>query len=406
MKSALVAAAFLLLAQQVPPPGPPPTSPKPAAEAPLPVLPRDAKLVVEQTTRQMLQQLQMLHDRYMFDQRADDAAAVRAQIKLLQKATGVTDDPSAADRPKVVIANYRDRVGQTFVFTVTGSADEPVWGTGIYTDDTALEGAAVHAGVLRSGQTGDVRVTVLPGQARYEGSKRNGIESGAAGFAGGSYRFDNGSGTSSAARPTSIGSFRGRVGEVLIVPVVGSATGSVWGSDIYTDDSQLAAAVVHAGLLEAGEFGFVKVTMVAGLEAYWGSTRNGVKTSDYGAFQGSYQVAMAPKPWAIKLPDDVEDASGMIQLQQLRKHQGVSFSVKVTGATGAVRGTGVYTDDSSIAAAAVHAGVLRLGEKGYVLVTVLGAQDAYVGVEQNGIKSSDAAKALGSFRVDRSSGPR
>jgi hypothetical protein len=67
------------------------------------------------------------------------------------------------------MTTYRDRVGETFEFTITGSADLPVWGTNVYTDDTPLESAAVHAGVLRSGQTGPVRVTVLAGQDHRAG---------------------------------------------------------------------------------------------------------------------------------------------------------------------------------------------------------------------------------------------
>jgi hypothetical protein len=43
-----------------------------------------------------------------------------------------------------------------------------------------------------------------------------------------------------------------------------------------------------------------------------------------------------------------------------------------------------------IAAAAVHSGALRLGESGYVRVTVLSGQQSYQGSEQNGVKSGDA----------------
>jgi len=72
----------------------------------------------------------------------------------------------------------------------------------------------------------------------------------------------------------------------------------------------------------------------------------------------------------------------------------------VVGERGPLRGSDVYTDDSSIAAAAVHSGVLKLGEKGYVRVTVLPGLGGYVSSDRNGVKSADAGPWLGSFRVD------
>jgi hypothetical protein len=311
------------------------------------------------------------------------------------------DDPSRTS-DHVSMTTYRDRVGDTFQFTITGSADQPVWGTAIYTDDTPIESAAVHAGVLRSGQTGPVRVTILPGQAQYIGTKKNGIESSSYGQAPGSYRIETGPGTAS--RPRSIADFRGRLGEVLIIPIVGSASGSVWGSEIYTDDSSVAAAAVHAGLLRPGEFGFVRVTLLGGEAQYQSSTKNGVASQAYGEWQGSFKLAAAPQPWMLKVPDDVSDATGLVSLAAMRQQPGISFDLRVVGAAGPVRGSEIYTDDTSIAAAAVHSGALRAGERGVVRITILPGQQSYSGSTQNGIKSSDAGVWGGSFRIDRSGG--
>ncbi|PQO22031.1 hypothetical protein C2I36_15205 [Rhodobacteraceae bacterium WD3A24] len=87
------------------------------------------------------------------------------------------------------LTSYRQNVGQTLQFQVTGSTNGPIWGTGIYTDDTALSVAAVHAGVLRPGQTGVIAVEVLPGQPSYTGTVRNGISSNSYGSWQGSYRI-------------------------------------------------------------------------------------------------------------------------------------------------------------------------------------------------------------------------
>ncbi len=40
--------------------------------------------------------------------------------------------------------------------------DGSVWGSGPFTTDSSLATAAVHSGVLRAGQTGIVRVTIVP----------------------------------------------------------------------------------------------------------------------------------------------------------------------------------------------------------------------------------------------------
>jgi hypothetical protein len=406
------AATLAAVPQDPPPPTPPPAAapvvrstpvpgrPAPAAPAP-PVLPADARRVVDQLTQQMIDQLQQLQEMYMSLQRPDDAAAVRTQIQLLRKATGLPEDGSPRADAISMVA-YRDRVGETFTFTVTGSADQPVWGTGIYTDDTPLESAAVHAGVLRSGQTGSVRVTVLAGQSTYVGSRQNGIESVDFGAARGSYRIEIGPGTAS--RPTSLANFRGRFGETISIPAVGALTGEVWGTEIYTDDSSLGAAAVHAGALAPGEFGFVRVTIAGGQASYLGSPRHGVTSKDYGEWSGSFRIARAPQPWVLQLPADVIDATGMISLPSLRKHPGVSFSLVVVGGSGPVRGTDVYTDDSSIAAAAVHAGLLRPGERGWVRVTLLPGQSSYSGSKQHDITSAEAGEWGGSFRLERDVG--
>ena len=91
----------------------------------------------------------------------------------------------------------------------------------------------------------------------------------------------------------------------------------------------------------------------------------------------------------------------MVNLSTLRSQAGLSVSLKVMGARGTLRGTGIYSDDSSIGAAAVHAGVLRLGESGYVRVTVRPGQASYIGSEQNNLKSADGGPSAGSFSVER-----
>ena len=71
---------------------------------------------------------------------------------------------------------YQNRIGQSFYFRVTGAIDD-LWGTDTYTTDSSLAAAAVHAGVVKLGQTGVVKVTITQGLNSYTGSTRNGVSS-------------------------------------------------------------------------------------------------------------------------------------------------------------------------------------------------------------------------------------
>jgi hypothetical protein len=81
------------------------------------------------------------------------------------------------------------------------------------------------------------------------------------------------------------------IGMTFYFRVCGTAEGAVWGTDIYAGDSALATAAVHAGLVKAGESGFIKVTVVPPLTQYHGSQRNGVTSNDFGRFGKAYRLA-------------------------------------------------------------------------------------------------------------------
>lgn len=72
---------------------------------------------------------------------------------------------------------FGDMTGKTFSLTLTGSRGGKIWGTDIYTDDSNISTAAVHANALKEGETGTILITMLPGQSSYSGSERNGVTS-------------------------------------------------------------------------------------------------------------------------------------------------------------------------------------------------------------------------------------
>jgi hypothetical protein len=91
---------------------------------------------------------------------------------------------------------------------------------------------------------------------------------------------------------------------------------------------------------------------------------------------------------------------GSLTGYQQPQHIGKSYVFRVTGANaGSLWGTELYTLDSSLAAAAVHMGVLRVGQTGNVRVTILGPSVGFVGSTRNGLTSSNYANYPGAFRI-------
>ncbi len=89
---------------------------------------------------------------------------------------------------------------------------------------------------------------------------------------------------------TDAATYRGENGKryAYTCPVVAEIPGStVWGTDTYTDDSSVCKAAIHAGKITIAG-GTVTIEIRAGQATYTGSTRNGVTTSEYGVWQGSY----------------------------------------------------------------------------------------------------------------------
>lgn len=84
---------------------------------------------------------------------------------------------------------YRGNINQTYSFTVTGSNSGGIWGTNIYTDDSNVAVAAVHAGFAQLNQNTVVTLMMLAGQSSYASTTQNGITSSGWGGWGGSYSF-------------------------------------------------------------------------------------------------------------------------------------------------------------------------------------------------------------------------
>jgi hypothetical protein len=90
--------------------------------------------------------------------------------------------------------------------------------------------------------------------------------------------------------PANLSGVQATTGQVLVFRVTGSTDGTVWGSDVYTDDSSIGAAAVHAGLLRPGETGTLMLTVQNGYPSYSASSRNGIESQSFGEWQRSFTM--------------------------------------------------------------------------------------------------------------------
>lgn len=231
--------------------------------------------------------------------------------------------------------SMRGQIGQQFAFYCPprGMISSRLWGTGSYTDDSSICTAAVHAGLISRHNGGEVVIEIRQGLPYYRGSHRHGLSSKDYGSFDGSFIFVSGreeprpySGERHEVIPvpggfipvpqapgvpgdpslrterhrppaaseiswtTTAGSLRGQIGQRVTYFCHGGGTLSsrLWGSRVYTDDSSICTAAVHAGLITPYNGGEVTIEILPGQRSYHGSRHHGVVSKGYGSFGGSF----------------------------------------------------------------------------------------------------------------------
>jgi hypothetical protein len=91
--------------------------------------------------------------------------------------------------------------------------------------------------------------------------------------------------------PTSMHGLCETVGATYYFRVTGVTEGQLWGTDIYSGDSTIGAAAVHAGLLKPGKTDVLRVTVVTPPEKFPGTVRNGVTSTEYGRYQYAWRLS-------------------------------------------------------------------------------------------------------------------
>ncbi|MEA2724272.1 MAG: hypothetical protein QOH59_2043 [Gemmatimonadales bacterium] len=213
------------------------------------------------------------------------------------------------------LLNYRGQVGkQLSLVCAPNQPPADVYGTDVYTDDSAVCHAAVHAGVITSSKGGPVTVVIGGPQRSFQGTARNGITSREFGQWPGSYSFDPAGGTAEVDWSTTANGLEGYAGTVTVQCPAGGTLKRVWGTDVYTSDSSICSAAVHAGLLTPASGGTVALKVSAGRDAYTGSERNGVVSDTYGGWQSSLElmkpVVAANRARALPAPTTAIERAG------------------------------------------------------------------------------------------------
>ena len=197
-------------------------------------------------------------------------------------------------------------------------------------------------------------------------------------------------------------SLNGKDGETFTLACSpGGTEHSVWGSDIYTADSSICTAAVHSGLITYQQGGAVTIELRPGRSIYGCSERNGVTTSYYGPYQHSFVFKTPNIEALVREADEQTPVLWNTSPAMVSPETGKTYKFKCPagGKEGNVWGTDIYTADSSICNAAVHAGKLTMDSGGSVTIELRPGESSYKGTTRNGIKTSDYGAYGRSFVV-------
>nr|CAB3262675.1 uncharacterized protein LOC100181691 [Phallusia mammillata] len=185
----------------------------------------------------------------------------------------------------------------------------------------------------------------------------------------------------------------------------------VRGTGIYTEDSNVCAAAAHDGQNTDKP---LSVTMLVGVSLYLGSTQNGIN-SKWRAKVGElvWKVIKKAAKWTaeelaldalVQITYSYVFGDPCVKRVDEMKFHGQKFIIFLCpkgciAHVGRLWGSGIYTDDSYICAAAIHDGRIT-STGGIVTVYKLAGMDSYIGVRRNKIDSKPKEKFKGSFAFE------
>lgn len=236
--------------------------------------------------------------------------AALAAVVLATAVTGAPGGPALAQSASQVCPdNLRTysalAPGEPFRCTCrAGQFRGSVWGDGRYTTDSSVCRAALHAGAVTA-DGGPITLYKAAGCPLFVGSSRNGVSTGNWGPYAQTFTFANPApacatrtgGSPVKACPRNLAAFRGMPpGQTLRCRCTPAQYGgSIWGSGRYTTDSSVCGAALHAGAIPATG-GVVSLTTAPGCRRFNGSTRNGITTRRWGAYNRTFYFGPQAPP--------------------------------------------------------------------------------------------------------------
>ncbi|WP_420349222.1 LCCL domain-containing protein [Pelagibius sp.] len=174
----------------------------------------------------------------------------------------------------------------------------------------------------------------------------------------------------------------------------------VYGTDAYPSDNAICVAALHAGKITTEDGGQVMVQLNPGLEAYTGSSRNGVDSASLPGTQRSMvfvdaeSAAAADEARQDYIPRLKWDAkfTGTGLANKDLKGQVMTFNCPAAPGDLRMRrvvGTDSYAFNSIVCLAAVHAGKITTAEGGLVNVQIDPGMKKLVGSIRNGVETKN-----------------
>ncbi|CAG8633838.1 14340_t:CDS:2, partial [Dentiscutata heterogama] len=187
--------------------------------------------------------------------------------------------------------------------TITNAAGKNAWGTDIYTSDSDLVKAVAHSEKIKitdKPPQHNIIVTIrfLPGQLSYNGSTRQGIITNNYGSWGLSYPIEDVKTIPLTLKRDFSFTYpnisKGKIEDVIKILIESQwlttthvTTKNAWGTDIYTDDSDLVKDLTDV----PPQYDIIAtIRFLPGQSSYNGSTRQKITTNSYGSWGLSYSI--------------------------------------------------------------------------------------------------------------------
>jgi hypothetical protein len=218
-----------------------------------------------------------------------------ALLGILSLAVAIA--PAAAQQSRLRIEwndfapQYRRQIDRRVtVICPPSGAPSTVYGTGVYSDNSSVCGAATHAGAIDTTNGGVVTIVIAPGMSSYQGSTQNRVTSLGLGMFAGSFRIETGGVPGQVDwSTTAVGlSLAGKPLTLICPP--GDLT-RVWGTDTYHEDSSICSAAAHAGVITSRSGGAVTIQGTGPQTLFAASDRNGVTSLEWKVRATSFSVS-------------------------------------------------------------------------------------------------------------------